>query len=36
VPVKPVWTLYAMAGDWFVILCAFLALGMIGLGKLKN
>lgn len=36
VPVNPRWTLYALAGDWFVILCAFLALGMVVIGKFKN
>ncbi|MFT5906403.1 MAG: apolipoprotein N-acyltransferase, partial [Cryomorphaceae bacterium] len=36
VPVNPRWTLYALAGDWFVILCSFLALGMIVVGKFKN
>ncbi len=36
VPVKPRWTLYALAGDWFVILCAFLAAGMIVIGKFKK
>ncbi|MFC5050313.1 apolipoprotein N-acyltransferase [Rubritalea spongiae] len=27
VPTQPVWTLYAVAGDWFVILCALMAFG---------
>ncbi len=36
VPVNPRWTLYAMMGDWFVILSAILAVGMIAIGKFKN
>lgn len=36
VPVNPRWTLYALAGDWFVILCAFLSLGMMVIGRFRN
>jgi apolipoprotein N-acyltransferase len=36
VPVNPRWTLYALAGDWFVILCAIMAMSMIVIGKFKN
>ncbi|MGJ8655703.1 MAG: apolipoprotein N-acyltransferase [Akkermansiaceae bacterium] len=36
VPVNPRWTLYALAGDWFVILCAFMGVGMIVIGRGKN
>jgi apolipoprotein N-acyltransferase len=35
VPTKPVWTLYALAGDWFVILCALVTLAG-GFIVLKN
>lgn len=36
VPMNPRWTLYALAGDWFVILCAILAMVMIVIGKFKK
>ena len=36
VPVDPQWTLYALAGDWFIIFCALLASGMMVIGKFKN
>jgi len=35
VPVKPSLTLYALAGDLFVVLCAFMAFGLIIIGKLR-
>lgn len=36
VQVNPEWTLYALAGDWFVVLCAFLGVVMIVIGRFKN
>jgi apolipoprotein N-acyltransferase len=38
IPVHPQWTLYALAGDWFVVLCAFMVVGMVLVGKfgIKN
>ena len=35
VPVEPQWTLYALLGDWFVILCAFIFVGLSVLGRFK-
>jgi len=35
VPVDPQWTLYAIAGDWFVALCASLVVGMVLIGRVK-
>ena len=36
VPSEAQWTLYTVAGDWFVILCVFLGVGMIVAGKFKH
>ncbi len=36
VPLEPEWTLYAMFGDWFVILCAMLSITLMVLIRLKN
>ena len=36
VPLDPSLTLYAFAGDWFVILCALMASVMVVRGKFKN
>ncbi len=36
VPVAARWTLYALAGDWFVVLCVFLAFGMMVIGRVKS
>ncbi len=36
VPVEAPITLYAIAGDWFIVLCGFMGIGMIILGKFRN
>ena len=36
IPVDPQWTLYALAGDWFVVLCALLGIGMIVIGRFRD
>jgi len=36
VPVKAEWTLYALAGDWFVAFCGLLLICLIALGRFKS
>lgn len=36
VPIEAPITLYAVAGDWFIIVCGFIGVGMIVIGKFRN